>query len=123
MVLGHFTFGLEHHFRNGLDGVFRNTTKEEALKTFQGLWALQRQLEMVDADENRKIQDMRDHVIERVLSEIPQTILNGHPMLRTPQNANISFSYVEGRIYNPALGYEGLCSKHRFSMFQPIPTG
>ena len=53
------------------------------------------------------LEDMRDHVIERVLSEIPQTILNGHPILRTPQNANISFEYVEGESITLHLDMRG----------------
>jgi cysteine desulfurase len=38
---------------------------------------------------------MRDGVIERLL-KIPHSRLNGHPTLRLPQNANVSFRFVEG---------------------------
>ena len=39
---------------------------------------------------------MRDQLIHRLLSEVPDTILNGHKEKRTPQNANVTFHYVEG---------------------------
>ena len=51
---------------------------------------------------------MRNHVIERVLSEIPKNhTLNGHPLLRTPQNANITFDYVEGESITLHLDMRG----------------
>ena len=40
--------------------------------------------------------EIRDHLIERVLSEIPYTRLNGHPTDRLPNNANFCFRFIEG---------------------------
>lgn len=39
---------------------------------------------------------LRDRLIAGLLSTIPHTILNGHPMVRLPNNVNISYMYVEG---------------------------
>jgi len=39
---------------------------------------------------------MRDRLIRGILDGIPDTRLNGHPMERLANNANISFRYVEG---------------------------
>ena len=39
---------------------------------------------------------LRDHLIKRVLEEIPYSYLNGHPTQRLPGNANIRFAFVEG---------------------------
>lgn len=39
---------------------------------------------------------LRDHLIERVLAEIPYTRLNGHRTDRLSNNANFSFQYIEG---------------------------
>ena len=94
-------------FMKWLDGGFQENNKRGGLENIPGAVGFARATELVNEDENRKIQDMRDHVIERVLSEIPQTILNGHPMLRTPQNANISFSYVEGESITLHLDMRG----------------
>ncbi len=39
---------------------------------------------------------LRDHLIERVLSEIPYTRLNGHRADRLPNNVNFCFRFIEG---------------------------
>ena len=39
---------------------------------------------------------LRDHLIERVTSEIPYTRLNGHRTDRLPNNANFCFRFIEG---------------------------
>lgn len=39
---------------------------------------------------------LRDHLIERVLAEIPYTRLNGHRTDRLPNNANFCFRFIEG---------------------------
>ena len=39
---------------------------------------------------------LRDHLIDRVLKEIPDTFLNGTREDRHPGNANITFEYIEG---------------------------
>jgi cysteine desulfurase len=90
-----------------LDGGFQENNKRGGLENIPGAVGFAKAAELVNEDENKQIQDMRDHVVERVLSEIPQTILNGHPLLRTPQNANISFSYVEGESITLHLDMRG----------------
>ena len=44
----------------------------------------------------KKIQTLRDYLIEKVLQEIPKTKLNGSRTKRSPNNTNFSFSDVEG---------------------------
>ena len=39
---------------------------------------------------------LRDHLTERVLAEIPYTRLNGHRTNRLPNNANFCFRFIEG---------------------------
>lgn len=39
---------------------------------------------------------VRDHLIQRLLGEIPYTSLNGDPTKRLPNNVNVCFKYVEG---------------------------
>ncbi len=38
---------------------------------------------------------LRDYLIQRVLDEIPHTILNGHKTQRLSNNANFSFRFIE----------------------------
>jgi cysteine desulfurase len=90
-----------------LDGGFQEFNKRGGLENIPGAIGFAKAVELVTNEENTKIQDMRDHLIERVLSEIPQTILNGHPLLRTPQNANITFQYVEGESITLHLDMRG----------------
>jgi len=45
---------------------------------------------------SEKVTALRDHLISRLLAEIPYTRLNGHPTKRLPGNANFSFDYIEG---------------------------
>ena len=90
-----------------LDGGFQEFNKRGGLENIPGAVGFAKAVELVTNEENRKIQDIRDHLIERVLSEIPQTILNGHPTLRSPQNANITFQYVEGESITLHLDMRG----------------
>lgn len=53
--------------------------------------------------------ELRDHLIERVLSEIPYTRLNGHPTDRLPNNANFCFRFVEGESLLILLDKVGVC--------------
>lgn len=39
---------------------------------------------------------LREHLIERILAEIPYARLNGHRTDRLPNNANICFRFIEG---------------------------
>ncbi len=90
-----------------LDGGFQEFNKRGGLENIPGAVGFAKAVELVTNEENIRIQDMRDHLIERVLSEIPQTILNGHPLLRSPQNVNITFKYVEGESITLHLDMRG----------------
>jgi cysteine desulfurase len=90
-----------------LDGGFQEFNKRGGLENIPGAVGFAKAVELVTTEENRNIQDIREHLIERVLSEIPQTILNGHPLLRSPQNANITFQYVEGESITLHLDMRG----------------
>ncbi len=54
--------------------------------------------------------ELRDYLIGRVLNEIPQTKLNGHPEKRLPNNANFSFEFVEGESLLMMLDMKGICA-------------
>ncbi len=46
--------------------------------------------------EPARIAGLRDQLHERIVSQLDEVHLNGHPTLRTPTNLNLSFAYVEG---------------------------
>jgi cysteine desulfurase len=52
---------------------------------------------------------LRDHLISRVLSEIPYTRLNGHPTERLANNANFCFRFIEGESMLILLDQAGIC--------------
>jgi cysteine desulfurase len=47
-------------------------------------------------EESRRLTKLRDKLIEGILRQIPDVILNGHPVLRLPHNVNVSIKYLEG---------------------------
>ena len=53
--------------------------------------------------------ELRDHLIDRVLAEVPYTRLNGHRTNRLPNNANFSFQSVEGESLLILLDNNGIC--------------
>ena len=65
-----------------------------------------------DSMEARSRQEarLRDHLIHRVLTEIPYCRLNGHPTDRLPNNANFSFQFIEGESLLILLDGKGICA-------------
>ncbi len=58
----------------------------------------------------KKESQLRDYLINRLLEEVPYTRLNGHRTDRLPNNANISFRFVEGEALLISLDFEGICA-------------
>lgn len=52
---------------------------------------------------------LRDHLIDRVLEEIPYVRLNGHRTDRLPNNANFCFRFIEGESMLMWLDAAGIC--------------
>ena len=57
---------------------------------------------------NEKLSAIRDHMIERILKEIPYTRLNGHPTTRLPGNVNVCFRFIEGESLLMLLDAKGI---------------
>ncbi len=57
-----------------------------------------------------RIQAIRDRLVERVLAEIPDSHLNGHPEQRVPNNAHFRFHGVEGEAMILSLRDEGVAA-------------
>ncbi len=47
-------------------------------------------------EESKYVYGLRERLREGIMSQLPETYVNGHPTERLPGNANISFAYVEG---------------------------
>lgn len=56
----------------------------------------------------KQVIQLREHLIDRVLSEIPHTRLNGHPAERLPNNVNFCFRFIEGESLLILLDQSGI---------------
>lgn len=59
--------------------------------------------------EGRRLSDLRNDCIDRLLEEIPNSQLNGDRKRRLPNNINISIGGVEGESLLLMLDHEGIC--------------
>lgn len=53
---------------------------------------------------------LRDHLMERILAEIPYVKLNGHRTDRLPNNVNFCFRFIEGEALLILLDQLGVCA-------------
>ncbi len=61
--------------------------------------------------EAARLTSLRDRMIRGILDGIDHSRLNGHPVLRLPNNVNVSLEYVEGESMLLSLDMEGIaCS-------------
>jgi len=79
-----------------MDGGFQESNRRAGVENIPGAVGFAKAAELVTPEENRQLEAMRDRVIERSLAEIPRVSLNGSREKRLPQNANLTFHYVEG---------------------------
>ncbi len=78
-----------------MDGGFQEFNLRAGVENIPGAVGFAKAVELATPEETDRLQGMRDRLIERLL-RVPHSRLNGHPALRLPQNANISFRFVEG---------------------------
>lgn len=75
--------------------------------------------EIITKERVEYMRNLRDHLIKRIMEEIPKTKLNGHPTKRLCNNANFTFKNVEGESMLLLLDAVGIavstgsaCSSH-----------
>ncbi|HEY96588.1 MAG TPA: cysteine desulfurase [Dehalococcoidia bacterium] len=90
-----------------MDGGFQEFDLRAGLENIPGAVGFARAVELITAEENKRLRFMRDHAIRRILKEIPDTMLNGHRRKRLPHNVNISFHFVEGESITLHLDMHG----------------
>ncbi|NLG29488.1 MAG: cysteine desulfurase [Chloroflexi bacterium] len=78
-----------------MDGGFQENNLRGGIENIPAAVGFARAIELVTPEETARLRALRDRAIERLL-QIPHARLNGHAEHRTPQNANISFRFVEG---------------------------
>jgi len=78
-----------------MDGGFQESGVRAGLENIPGAVGFAEAVHLITPEETARLQAMRDRLITGLL-DIPHSRLNGHPTLRLPHNANISFRFVEG---------------------------
>jgi len=78
-----------------MDGGFQEANRRAGTENISSAVGYAKAVELVTQEETERLREMRDRLIKRLL-HIPHSRLNGHPTLRLPHNANVSFRFVEG---------------------------
>ncbi|NLE43286.1 MAG: cysteine desulfurase [Chloroflexi bacterium] len=81
--------------RKWMDGGFQEFDLRPGVENVPGAIGFATAVELITPEETARLQQMRDRLTGLLLS-VSDTVLNGHPTRRLPQNANISFRFVEG---------------------------
>ncbi len=61
-------------------------------------------------EEVERLTCFRDRLVKGLLERIDHTRLNGHPIMRLPNNVNVSVAFVEGESMLLNLDLEGICA-------------
>lgn len=98
--------------RSFIHGGQQERGKRAGTENVPGIIGFAKAVELIaqerDAETKRQIA-LRDHAIERILTEIPYSRLNGHPSKRLPNNVNVSFEFIEGEGMLLHLSAYGIC--------------
>lgn len=97
--------------RSFIDGGAQERKRRAGTENVPGIMGMAKALDISVAhmDERRAHdQELRDYLIERILSEVSHTRLNGHRTQRLPGNANFSFEFVEGESLLLMLEQKGI---------------
>ena len=90
-----------------MDGGFQESDMRAGLENIPAAVGFAKAVELVTDEENTRLATMRDLILDFLLTEVPHTTLNGHRTKRTPQNANVTFHFVEGESITLHLDMRG----------------
>ncbi len=94
-----------------ITGGAQERMKRAGTENVAGIVGLGKAIEMATAnieEKKEKITALRDYYIEKVLSRVPYSRLNGHKTKRLSGNANISFEFSEGEGLLLSLDMKGI---------------
>jgi len=91
-----------------MDGGFQEFDLRGGMDNIPGAIGFAKAVELVTEDENVLLKEMRDRTIEQIFKKIPDVVMNGDPIRRIPQNANVTFHYVEGESITLHLDMYGI---------------
>ena len=94
-----------------MNGGAQERNRRAGTENLASIVGIGKAIELATADidaHNAQLSAIRDHMIERILKEIPYTRLNGHPTTRLPGNVNVCFRFIEGESLLMLLDAKGI---------------
>jgi cysteine desulfurase len=85
--------------QNFMDGGAQERNRRAGTENVPSIVGFARAFELAVAEleaNQAHLTALRDDMIQKVLAAVPHTRLNGHPILRLPNNANFYFEFIEG---------------------------
>ncbi len=99
--------------RNLIHGGAQERARRAGTENVPGIVGLGKAVEIAVAtmeERTKKEIELRNYLIDRVMSEIPYTRVNGHLEKRLPNNVNFSFQFIEGESLLIMLDMAGICA-------------
>ena len=99
--------------RRLMEGGAQERGQRPGTENLAGIVGIGKAIELATEDvEGRaaKMAAIRDHMIERIMKEIPHVQLNGHPTKRMCGNINVSFYFVESESILLHLDFKGIAA-------------
>ena len=96
-----------------MEGGAQERAQRPGTENLAGIVGLGAAIEIATADipgHQAQTGAIRDHMIERILKEIPHVTLNGHPTRRTCGNVNVSFFFIESESVLLHLDLRGIAA-------------
>ncbi len=98
--------------RSFVHGGAQERARRAGTHNVPGIVGFARAVELATASFDERIAyetELRDYLIDRVLTEIPYSRLNGERTKRLPNNAHFCFRYIEGESLLILLDQRGIC--------------
>ena len=96
-----------------MQGGAQERAQRPGTENLAGIVGIGRAIELATEDIGARAAEMRrvrDHLISRIMKEIPYTKLNGHPTRRMCGNVNVSFQFIEGESLLLHLDLKGIAA-------------
>jgi cysteine desulfurase len=99
-------------FRPSLIGGHQERGRRAGTENVPGIVALGKACELAEYHlvNVEHEQQLRDHLEQSILINIPDAVVNGHPVQRLPNTTNIGFKYIEGEAILLSLDKFGICA-------------
>ena len=101
------------HIQRLIQGGAQEKTQRAGTENMASIVGLGAAIEIAEAQVESHVEyltKLRDHMIERILKEIPYSRLNGHATERLPGNVNVSIQYIEGEALLLSLDLKGIAA-------------